>query len=29
MKTLWRRTTQRFWRTVDRLYDRWIWGAGK
>jgi hypothetical protein len=29
MKTLWTRTTERFWRAVDRLYDLWIWGARK
>lgn len=26
MKTRWRRITERFWRTADRLYDLWIWG---
>jgi hypothetical protein len=29
MKKLWRRTTERFWRAVDRLYDLWIWGTGQ
>jgi hypothetical protein len=29
MKTLWRRTTRRFWRAVDCLYDLWIWGAAR
>ena len=29
MKTLWQRTTERVWRAVDRLYDLWIWGAGR